>query len=55
MKAKDRKEFNELLREHFIPYMKDNKDYLKANQRDMFTVWTFFFTPEITVELASNP
>lgn len=41
----DRKEFIELLREEFIPYLLNNdmKSYILAFQKDMFSKWTAFF------------
>ena len=53
LEVKTRDEFNNLLRKHFIPFMVNNdiKNYIKDNQSFMFSRWTYFFTPDISVKL----
>jgi len=41
----NRKEFNEIIRKEFIPFMNKNglNFFIKTHQREMFTEWTMFF------------
>jgi len=49
-----RKEFQELLRSGFIPYLLSNGfggDIAFYQSQGMFSKWTMFFTPDRSVEL----
>jgi len=51
--VKTKKDFIQLLREEFIPYM--NKcglnDFIINNQKEMFTTWNIFFYEDKIVKL----
>jgi len=49
----NKKEFIQLLREDFIPYMNENglNKFIIDNQREMFTTWTMYFYPGKIVKI----
>jgi hypothetical protein len=52
-----RKEFQELLRSDFIPYLVSNgfaKDIPFYQSQGMFSKWTSYFYPDKSVELIEN-
>lgn len=53
IQVSSKKEFQQLLREDFIPYMNSvgMGDFIKTNQKEMFSAWTIYFYPNKSVEL----
>jgi hypothetical protein len=56
VQVSSKREFQQLLREDFIPYMNNigMGDFIRTNQREMFTTWTTYFYPNKSVELVNK-
>lgn len=51
-----KKEFQQLLREDFIPYMNSIglNEYVKNSQKEMFTIWNICFYNNKIIKLCTN-